>query len=191
MSGSLNSSGRCADTAHPDFSPRRIAIGALAVALGVRNTARGAGCSVRREAAAIRIPSQSSRKRSGWTDLAGAWEPWLATHASADPSRISKQEAKPPPFVRRRRHGLAALTVRVVVGLGGDVRPVRLVLGLAAGWLSECPSTGWSDWQRLSRPPPPEDLRRDLIGAWQPPRRESCPPEIRFVCSDQTKGRCR
>ena len=41
-------------------------------------------------------------------------------------------------------------------------------------------STVWSDLRTLCRPSPPEDHRRDLIGAWQRPSTEACPPEVRF-----------
>ena len=58
------------------------------------------------------------------------------------------------------------LTVKVVGCLGGDVRPVRLVLGVGGGLTLDCSVGCLPDRQGLCRASPPEDRRRDLIGAW-------------------------
>ena len=51
-----------------------------------------------------------------------------------------------------------------------------------AGFVSRC------DRYPLCRPSPPEDHRRDLIGAWQRALTEVCPPEIRFIGGQPNEG---
>ena len=50
------------------------------------------------------------------------------------------------------------------------VTPTRAVGSQAGEGLTLAACVDLSDRQRLCRPSPPEDLRRDLIGAWHPPK---------------------
>ena len=95
----------------------------------------------------------------------------LGTHGERVPLKTKRSRRcveVTPTLVAKLRS--ARLALSVIVRCAGRRRPTRPVGPRAGGGLTlRLAVDRWSDRHRLCRPSPPEDRRRDLIGAWLRP----------------------